>query len=235
MHFLTSPFYFSMKTCNKCKLEQPLKNFSKLKSSKDSLQYQCKSCQRCYDDLNKEKKKQYYLNNMDSKKEKQKKYILDNWEKQKLYQKQYILNNIEKLRIYRKQYNFENRERRRLYEIEKYHNDPIFKLKNLISTHIYSSLTRNNYKKSIKTEYILGCTIKEFKLYLESKFELWMTWDNHGKYNGELNYGWDLDHIIPISSAKTKEEIYKLNHFSNLQPLCSKINRDIKKSNIINN
>ena len=55
-----------------------------------------------------------------------------------------------------------------------------------------------------------------------------MTWDNYGKYNGELNYGWDIDHKIPISSAKSEEEIILLNHYTNLQPLCSKINRHIK-------
>ena len=59
-----------------------------------------------------------------------------------------------------------------------------------------------------------------------------MTWDNYGKYNGCINFGWDIDHIIPISSAKTEEEVYKLNHFSNFQPLCSKVNRDIKKNTI---
>ena len=56
-----------------------------------------------------------------------------------------------------------------------------------------------------------------------------MTWDNKGMYNGELNYGWDIDHIIPISSAKTEDDLYILNHYTNLQPLCSKVNRDIKK------
>jgi len=79
---------------------------------------------------------------------------------------------------------------------------------------------------------ILGCDIDNFKSYLESKFEDWMTWENRGLYNGEFNYGWDIDHIIPVSSAKTEEELLLLNHYTNLQPLCSKINRDIKKSNI---
>jgi HNH endonuclease len=60
-----------------------------------------------------------------------------------------------------------------------------------------------------------------------------MNWENRGLYNGDFNYGWDIDHIIPISSAKTEEEIYKLNHFTNLQPLCSKYNRDLKSNNII--
>ena len=60
-----------------------------------------------------------------------------------------------------------------------------------------------------------------------------MTWENKGKYNGEVNYGWDIDHIIPVSSGMTEEEVVKLNHFTNLQPLCCKINRDIKRDNII--
>ena len=59
-----------------------------------------------------------------------------------------------------------------------------------------------------------------------------MNWDNYGLYNGELDYGWDLDHIIPISSAKTEEDIIRLNHYTNLQPLCSKTNRDIKKDKL---
>lgn len=56
-----------------------------------------------------------------------------------------------------------------------------------------------------------------------------MNWNNRGLYNGDFNYGWDLDHIMPLSEAKTPEDIIRLNHYTNLQPLCSKINRDIKK------
>jgi hypothetical protein len=56
-----------------------------------------------------------------------------------------------------------------------------------------------------------------------------MNWNNHGLYNGKSNYGWDLDHIIPISSAKTEDDVYKLHHYTNLQPLDSHINRDIKR------
>jgi len=31
------------------------------------------------------------------------------------------------------------------------------------------------------------------------------------------------------NTAKTEDEIYKLNHHTNFQPLCSVINRNIKK------
>ena len=76
---------------------------------------------------------------------------------------------------------------------------------------------------------ILGCSFEEFKYYIGAKFESWMNWNNYGLYNGELNYGWDIDHIIPVSTAKTEEDIIKLNHYTNLQPLCSYINRYVKK------
>jgi len=88
-------------------------------------------------------------------------------------------------------------------------------------------------RKKSKTEEILGCKFDFLKEYLQNKFESWMTWENHGLYNGQLNYGWDIDHIIPLCTAETEEELLKLCHFSNLQPLCSKINRDVKRANLL--
>lgn len=99
-------------------------------------------------------------------------------------------------------------------------------------TLIKNSLKRCFTPKSKKTSDILGCSFEEFKLYLESKFEPWMTWDNYGLYNGELNYGWDIDHIIPLSSALSEEDVIKLNHYTNLQPLCGYTNRYIKMDKI---
>ncbi len=89
-----------------------------------------------------------------------------------------------------------------------------------------------NFSKNFKTKEILGCTYEDFKFFLETKFESWMSWDNYGLYDGTLNFGWDLDHIIPISVAKSEEKVIKLNHYTNFQPLCSKINRDIKRHKI---
>ena len=59
-----------------------------------------------------------------------------------------------------------------------------------------------------------------------------MNWDNKGLYNGEYNFGWDIDHIVPLSTASELEDVIRLNHYTNLQPLCSKINREIKKDKL---
>lgn len=134
-----------------------------------------------------------------------------------------------------------NIKRRESYEVRKkeYHNsyekrknNPIIKLKNNISSLIRMSIKGRGYKKNTRTCKILGCSIEEFKIHIESQWEEWMTWDNYGKYNGGKNYGWDFDHKIPISLAKTEKDVIELNHYNNFQPLCSYINRYVKKDKI---
>jgi hypothetical protein len=85
---------------------------------------------------------------------------------------------------------------------------------------------KKNYKAS-STELLLGITISELKLYLESQFKEGMTWENH------TYTGWHIDHIIPVSSfdLSKEEEQKKAFHYTNLQPLFAKEN--MKKSNRI--
>lgn len=123
----------------------------------------------------------------------------------------------------------------RRYKNKKRKVDPLYKLHETTANLIRGSLYAIDRKKNGRTTQILGCTISNFKKYIESKFEPWMTWDNYGLYNGELNYGWDIDHIEPLfpkDVVRTEDDIVKLNHYTNLQPLCSKINRVIKRNNL---
>jgi hypothetical protein len=83
--------------------------------------------------------------------------------------------------------------------------------------------------KSKSTLEIIGCSYEDLKTHIESQFESWMSWDNKGLYNGTFNYGWDIDHIRPLCSAKSQEEVLSLNHYTNLRPLCSFVNRNIKR------
>ena len=131
--------------------------------------------------------------------------------------------------------NYRKANRKRMNEYHKMYNktkraiDPIFKLTSLIRTSIGDAFRMNGYTKKSNTYQILGCTYNEFKTHIETRFESWMNWDNHGLYNGDLNHGWDIDHIIPLSTATNEEDIIKLNHYTNLQPLCSYTNRVIKR------
>lgn len=62
------------------------------------------------------------------------------------------------------------------------------------------------------TEARIGCDWLELLVHLESKFKPGMTRENYGPV-------WHVDHIIPLASAKTEDEIIKLCHYSNLQSL----------------
>jgi len=80
-----------------------------------------------------------------------------------------------------------------------------------IGSLILISIKRQGYSKKSKTHEYLGCSFEEFKLYLEKQFTKGMTWENAGQ--------WHLDHIYPVSLATDEEELIKLNHYTNFQPL----------------
>jgi len=87
----------------------------------------------------------------------------------------------------------------------------IYATKKKIRCRINTFLRNRGYVKTWKTMDILGCTWEELVVHLESKFDNGMTWSNRGE--------WHIDHIIPMSSAKNVEEVKKLAHYTNLQPL----------------
>jgi hypothetical protein len=221
-----------MKTCNKCGIEKELNGFY-IHNNK------CKECKIIEQkvislknkDLIKEYKKEYRIKNKNIIKNYMEDYYSDNKTDIKDNMKfNYLLNKDSKLK-YQKEYNKNNKENRNAYATNRKKIDNLFRLTCAARNMIYSSLNNKGYSKKSHTYEIIGCSYEFLLSYLEGKFETWMNYDNKGLYNGELNYGWDIDHIIPLSSAKTEEELLKLNHYSNLQPLCSKINRDIKKDN----
>ena len=210
------------KVCSKCKEEKDVTEFY-------SGRNQCKLCVKEY-------KKEYKENNKqkikDISKKYREKYKEKNKEKIKQYKKEYIEKNKEKNRKYNNQYREKNKEKINIRLCNRRQSDPTYRLIESIKSRINESIRRKGYTKKSKTYDILGCTYNEFKLQIESQWEEWMNWDNYGKYNGEENYGWDFDHIIPISSGKCEEDIIRLNHHSNIQPLCSYINRYVKRDKI---
>jgi hypothetical protein len=142
------------------------------------------------------------INNPTLMKEKLKKFYIDNPEKRKEYRKNYKPRKHE-----------QRKERRNI--------DPIFNLSNRMRSRIWKYLTLLNLNKKNKTFDIVGCTPELLKEHLEKQFIDGMTWENRNK--------WHVDHIVPLSSAKTEDELYKLCHYTNLQPLWAEDN--LRKSN----
>lgn len=153
-------------------------------------------------------------------KEKHKEYYQKNREVIKDKVKQYVKNNPDKVR-----------ETQNKWRKNKLENDMLYKLSYNFSKKLRKIIKRNGYIKKDRTIDILGCTFQEFKQHIESKFEPWMNWNNYGLYDGSLDYGWDIDHVIPLATATSEEDIIRLNHYTNLQPLCGFINRNVKKDN----
>jgi len=101
--------------------------------------------------------------------------------------------------------------------------NPIYNFRKKLSNCIRNSFTRNGFTKESKTFNILGTEWDVVRKHFEDRFKEGMTWDNYGE--------WHIDHIIPISLSRTPEDVIKLNHYTNLQPLWANENMD--KSNAI--
>lgn len=218
-----------IKICTKCGKTKSIDEFHNSNSTKDGKSDICKEC-------NKDNNKKYYDEHVEYYEEHNRIYNSEHEEQIKESSKKYYWNNKEKINTFSLEYSRNHKERvnetARVYTLKKRHENPLFKLGKNIANNISSSLKAKRVIKRKKTVEILGCSIPEFKKHIESQFEDWMSWDNYGGYNNGLNQTWDIDHILPVSSATTEEELLKLNHYTNLQPLCSYINRYIKRDRL---
>jgi hypothetical protein len=108
------------------------------------------------------------------------------------------------------------------YKKRRVKRDPLFKCICSIRNTLSQSFNRMGYTKKSKTFEILGIEWDGFKLYIENKFREGMSWDNYGE--------WEYDHIVAVSNGKTEQEVIKLNHYTNFQPLWWKEN-NLKSNN----
>lgn len=132
------------------------------------------------------------------------------------YKKQYRLNNKDKIREYHTK-----------YCTNRLKTDTLFKISCGLRTRLNVALKDN--QKSGSSVRDLGCSISDFKRYIEGKFQPRMTWKNWGIK------GWHLDHIIPLSSfnLSDREQFLKACHYTNYQPLWA-VENIRKGSNSIN-
>jgi len=241
------------KVCSKCKKEKERKEFSLDRGQKDELQPRCKSCVKAYYEANKEKiverikayneankekiaeqkkayneankekiaaqNKAYHETNKEKIAERKKAYKQSNKEKIAAQNKAYREDNKEKIAAYRK----DNKEKIAAYCRARRKSDLIYNLSCRCRGRIRAAIKAKGFKKTTKTAEMLGCDWEFLKSHIESQFTEGMSWENRDK--------WHIDHIIPLASASSEEEVIKLSHFSNLQPLWAEEN--LKKADKI--
>lgn len=204
-----------MKQCIQCNEVKSYDFFQIAKVNKDGYTGRCKSCIAEYN------KKKYEINKKHYKKI-MKKYREENKEKLKEINKKYYEENKKEIKQKQKKYYEENKEKvneyKKEWEKERRKTDNIYRFKCNVRNNVFKSFKRgtNQFRKEAKTEKILGCTIEEFRIYIESKFKKGMTFENYGE--------WHLDHIVPVFVAKNEDEVVKLCHYTNYQPLWAEDN-----------
>lgn len=189
-----------IKTCSKCKIEKNIIFFSKNKSTFDGFQYYCKECIKQNRIKNseyiKKRDRLYYINNKEKILNSNKKWALENKESSNNIKKKYYINN--RIKIFNKL-----KDRRK--------NNILLSLIHRLRSRTNYIFRKKGYEKNSETEKLLGIEYNVFIEYFENLFKDGMSWENRNL--------WHIDHIIPLSSAKTEEELIKLCHYTNLQPL----------------
>jgi hypothetical protein len=205
-----------MKKCKYCNqwLEINNHNFVSSKTSKDGFENKCKSCKKEYD-------KQRLILNKEIRYAKCREWNKLNKEKIIKSTQNWIQNNPGKHKEIKKKAfkkfisNPENKNKRREYDKEyikhKRQNDLNYRIKDSVGSIINYHLKERKNESTIK---FLGCSIEEFKLYLEQQFKPEMNWENYGTI-------WEIDHKNPFSSFNLtqEEDIYKAFNYLNTQPL----------------
>lgn len=204
------------KFCCKCEKDLPLSMFYKDKSRKDGLSCYCKECRLAYakehhikvKDKHKEYKKKYWQENKYRFVEQRKKYREEHREDMKRWHQQNYAKNRDK--IIADGYK---------HKKERLKTDPIYKYKEQIRHFVWLGFHRRGFQKPATTEQIVDCTAEELKVYLNETF-----YKNYGyEYDGTDKV--HIDHIIPLATAKTQEDVTRLFHYTNLQLLKAEHNQ----------
>lgn len=193
--------------------------------------------------------KEYFSKNKENIQNYRKAYRLKNKKRIKNRDRLYYINNRDFLISKSIKYRSNNKDkvlsRLRVYRAFKAITDPKFKLRIIVSGAILSGLKqRDSSKNKISCFEYLLFTVKQLKRHLESQFEPWMNWSNHGIYkkdkwddNDKHTWTWHIDHIVPHSTfnytSMQDEEFKKCWNLENLRPYSAKQNildGDRKKS-----
>ena len=133
----------------------------------------------------------------------------------KLITKIYKEKNKLKIKEYNKKFIENNPDYHNDYRRDKFKNNIQYRLQCYVRARILKYLKSKKILKNNLTFNIVGCTPDELKKHIESQFLENMSWNNYGKGDDK----WSIDHIKPLCTAKTEEDVFTLNHYTNLQPM----------------
>ncbi len=172
-----------------------------------------------YRDSHKEQAKAYHEAWREKNRERLREQARANYHKnpqaQRARTEKYRASHIEQVKESRARYKAENRQRCTDYQRNKRQSDPVYKFRTSF-THLMSLYRKKKgYTGTKGTWEMVGCDFDTFLAYIQSQFAEGMTLENYGHGAGK----WNIDHIIPICTAKTDEDIERLNHYSNLRPM----------------
>ena len=93
--------------------------------------------------------------------------------------------------------------------------NPQYKLRCVLRARFNALLKQGKCVKFTSSLKLLGCSVDDFKKYIEVQFQPGMSWATHGLKT------WHLDHIRPCASfdLTDPEQQRKCFHFTNLRPL----------------
>jgi hypothetical protein len=196
---------------NKDKINSKRKTY--LEANKDKIKLQKKVYNQANKDKIKLQKKDYREANKDRLKLRKNDYRQANKDKVKLQRKVYWECNKDKFKDKIKAYQKANKDKRNSYIKNKKKTNIQYKLSCNLRNRLNSAVN-GNYKSGSAVK-DLGCSVEEFKSYLESKFQPGMSWDNWTKD------GWHIDHIKPLTSfdLTDRNQLLEACHYTNLQPL----------------
>lgn len=197
-----------------------LHNKKKWEEKKDELKEKNKQWRKENKEYILQKNKDWKEKNKEKVKQSGKNYYEKNKQKLEETRKAWYEKNKDKCAGYSKKYMEKNKERKNLLRKEwrkkRIETDELFRAIEKIRCVTIDAFRRKGKRKEGKTSELLGCSIQQAMDHIEKQFLEGMSWLNHGE--------WHIDHIIPLSSAKSIDEIIKLSHYTNLQPLRAKDN-----------
>ena len=203
------------KTCTRCGIDKPVKEFNKDKNRKNKLYPWCKDCRKKYKKEYYEENKEMFLkkneNYRDSHKEKIKEYKNTHKESHKKYMKEYYQSHKEEILNCMKERYQENKQGQNEYQKQRRKTDLNYKIRCYLGSRISIALKRNI--KSLPTMFLIGCEVEYLMHHLQNQFTKGMNWDNYGK--------WHIDHIKPCAlfDLSKPSEQRKCFNYKNLQPL----------------